>query len=153
MEETGLKEALDQNGGFFLDFEIFALMKNALIETFASGAGVIIATMAKPCGRKICREIARKAMSTKEILNQFCVLVNEHNWGELSFVNLDFDNGSGRVVVKNSFEARKSMSKSPCCHFMANFIAGFIAELFNKKVIVKEVKCTAKGDDYCEFKF
>jgi predicted hydrocarbon binding protein len=148
-----LKDLLEQNGGFFLDFETFALMKKALEETFASGAGVIIAAMAKPCGRKICREIMRKAKSKEEALNQFCVLVNEQNWGDLSFFDVDFDKGSGKAIVKGSFEARRSMSRAPCCHFLANFIAGFIAELFDKNVIVKEVKCAGKGDDHCEFRF
>jgi hypothetical protein len=148
-----MKDLLEQNDGFFLDFETFALMKKALEETFASGAGVIIATMAKPCGRKICREITRKAKSKEEALNQFCVLVNKQNWGDLSFFDVDLDKGSGKAIVKDSFEARRSMSKAPCCRFLANFIAGFIAELFTKNVIVKEVKCAGKGDDYCEFRF
>jgi predicted hydrocarbon binding protein len=148
-----MKDLLERNDGFFLDFETFALMKKALEETFASGAGVIIATMAKPCGRKICREITKKAKSKEGALNQFCVLVNQQNWGDLSFFDVDLDKGSGKAIVKGSFEARKCLSKAPCCHFLANFIAGFIAELFDKKVIVKEVKCAGKGDDHCEFRF
>jgi hypothetical protein len=50
---SSLKEFLEREGGFFLDFETFTLMKKALVETFFSGACVIIATMAMPCGRKI----------------------------------------------------------------------------------------------------
>jgi predicted hydrocarbon binding protein len=148
-----MKDLLEQNGGFFLDFETFALMKRALEETFASGAGVIIATLAKPCGRKICREIIQRTNSKEKALNQLCVLVNERNWGELSFFNIDFDKGSGKAILKDSFEARRCMSKASHCHFVANFIAGFIAELFNKNVIVKEVKCAGKGDEHCEFRF
>jgi predicted hydrocarbon binding protein len=148
-----MKDLLEQNDGFFLDFETFALMKRALEETFASGAGVIIATMAEPCGRRICREIIRNAKSKEEAINHLSKMVKNQNWGELSFVAVDFDKGSGRAIVKNSFEARKCTSKAPCCHFLRNFIAGFIAELFAKKVIVKEVKCAGKGDEHCEFRF
>jgi predicted hydrocarbon binding protein len=32
-------------------------------------------------------------------------------------------------------------------------MASFIAELFIKNVIVKEIKCAAKGDEHCEFRF
>lgn len=85
-----MKEVLEENEGFFLDFETFALMKKALEETFASGAGVIIATMAKPCGRKICREIKRKVETINEALNRLCLLVDEQNWGQLSFIDVDF---------------------------------------------------------------
>jgi DNA helicase TIP49 (TBP-interacting protein) len=61
-----MEDFLEQNDGFFLDFETFGLMKKALEETFASGVGVIIATMAKPCGRRICRENIRNAKSKGE---------------------------------------------------------------------------------------
>lgn len=143
----------EQNEGFFLDFDTFALMKKALEETFASGASIIIATMAKPYGRRICKEIIRRAKSKEEAMNHLSQLVNHQNWGDLSFFDVDFDKGSGKAIVKDSFEARRCLSKAPCCHFLANFIAGFIAELFTKDVIVKEVNCAGKGDDHCEFRF
>jgi hypothetical protein len=107
-----LREMLEHKGGVFLDFETFALMKKALTETFASGASVIIATMAKPCGRKICKEIMQKTKSKEEALKQFCLLVNEQNWGTLSFLDVDFDKGTGRAIVRNSFETRSTSSNS-----------------------------------------
>jgi len=148
-----LKEILEENKGFFLDFETFAEMKKTLEETFSSGAMVIIATMAKPCGQRICKRIVGKAKTKKEALNEFSELVNKQNWGELSFFDVNFEKGSGKAVVKNSFEARQCRTRTPCCHFFANFIAGFISELFAKNVIVKENKCAGKGDDHCEFRF
>jgi predicted hydrocarbon binding protein len=148
-----LKDVLEEKKGFFVDFETLALMKKALEETFASGADVIIATMAKPCGRKTCLEIMQKARSKEEALNQLCVLVNERNWADLSFFDVDFEKGLGKAIVKGSFEARKTMSKASRCTFLANFLAGFIAELFTKNVLVEEVKCAGKGDDHCEFRF
>lgn len=152
-ENRGLKEVLEENDGFFLDFEMFSEMKRALEGTFSSGATVIIATMAKPCGQRICKQLIGKVQTREEALNEFSELVSKHNWGELSFVDVDFERGSGKAVVRNSFEVRKSMSKAPCCHFFANFIAGFVSELFAKNVIAKEEKCAGKGDGHCEFRF
>ncbi|MFQ6064969.1 MAG: V4R domain-containing protein [Candidatus Bathyarchaeia archaeon] len=148
-----MKEALEEKKGFFLDFETFAQMKMVLEKTFASGAAVILATMAKPCGQGICRQIKGRTKTEEEALDQLSELMEERNWGELSFFDVDFERGSGKAVVKNSFEARKSLSKSLGCHFFANFIAGFISELFTKNVTVKEEKCAGKGDAQCEFKF
>lgn len=37
------------------------------------------------------------------------------------------------------------------CFFEAGIIAGFYSKLSNKKAMVKEEKCLANGDDYCEF--
>lgn len=148
-----MKEFHEGNDGFFLKFETFAEMKRALEKIFATGSVVIIATMAKPCGQRTCKEIMGKAKTRKEALNQLVELLNKQNWGELSLFDVDFKRGSGRVIVKNSFEARKCRSKTPCCHFFANFIAGFISELFAKNVTVKEEKCAGKGDAHCEFRF
>lgn len=130
-------------------------MKKKLEETFGSGAKTIVAIMAEPCGRKICREIVREAKSKEEALNQFCVLVREQNWADLSFFDVDFDKGSGKVIGKNSFESRSSfcLSEAPCCNFLASFIAGFLTELFAKDVIVREAKCSGNGHEHCEFRF
>jgi len=148
-----LKEILEQNAGLFLDFETFAMMKKALTETFSSGALVIIATMAKPCGQKICKQITRNAKTNEEALNQLTELLNNQNWGELSLSNVNFKRGSGKAIVENCFEARQQQSRTPCCHFFSNFLAGFMSELFAKNVMVKEEKCAACGNAYCEFKF
>jgi len=148
-----LKEVLEEKKGFFLDFEMFAEMKKALEGTFSSGALVIIATMAKPCGQRMCKELMQNAETKEEALNKLSEIVSEQNWGELSFLNVDFRRGLGKAVVKNSFEARKSHSKGPCCHFFANFLAGFISELFAKNTVVKEEECAGKGNGHCEFRF
>lgn len=151
--ELNLKEILEGDNGFFLKFETFAEMKKALEVIFATGATVIIATIAKPCGRRIGKEIMEKAKTRKEALDQLAALLNKQNWGVLSFFDVDLKKGSGRAIVENSFEARKCRSKTPRCHFFANFIAGFMSELFAKNFTVKEEKCAGKGDAYCEFRF
>lgn len=150
-----MNQVFEWKGGFFLHFETFALMKKNLEDTFGSGAKIIVAIMAKPCGRKICREIVQEAKSKEEALNQFCVIVKEQNWADLSFFDVDFDKGSGKAIGKKSFESRSSfcLSGAPRCNFLANFIAGFIAELFAKDVTVREAKCRGNGHEHCEFRF
>lgn len=108
---------------------------------------------AKPCGQRICKQMIGKVQTKEEALNEFSELVSKHNWGELSFVDVNFERGSGKAVVRNSFEAGKSISKAPCCHFFANFIGGFVSELFAKNVMAKEEKCAGKGGSHCEFSF
>jgi len=63
-----MKEILEEKGGFFLDFEMFHEMKKALYATFASGAIVITASMAKACGRKFCKKIRENAKGLQEAL-------------------------------------------------------------------------------------
>jgi hypothetical protein len=149
-----MKEVLEENEGFFMDFELFNEMKRALYQTFASGAIVIIASMARACGRKICAKIKPASKSIEEALSNFSDLMDKRNWGELSFLEVDFNNGTGRILIKNSFETRTEEPVSEkCCHFLVNFTAGFLSELFAKNIMVTEKKCVGKGDDHCEFEF
>ncbi|RMH05921.1 MAG: 4-vinyl reductase [Aquificota bacterium] len=43
-------------------------------------------------------------------------------------------------------------SKKPVCEPMAGFFEGFLSELLNKKVSVKEIRCRAQGAERCVFK-
>jgi hypothetical protein len=147
------KGFLKEKEGIFIDYEMFVDMKKALRETFASGAYVIIAIMAKRCGRNVFEKIKKKAKTKKDALEQLCNMVNERNWGELSFTEVNFEKKSGKGIIKNSFEARNCKSTTPCCHFLSNFIAGFLSKAFEKEINVVELKCAGKGDTYCEFKF
>lgn len=40
----------------------------------------------------------------------------------------------------------------PVCEPMAGFFEGFLGELLNKKISVKEIKCRAQGAERCVFK-
>lgn len=152
-ESRGLKEVLEEHGGIFLRFVTFAEIEEALENMFSSGAIVVIASMAKPCGQRSCKRIMEKVETKEEALKQLSKLKSEENWGEPSFFDVDFKNGSGRVIVRNSFETRARKSISPCCHFFKNFLEGFLSELFTKEVRVTEEKCAGKGDEHCEFRF
>ena len=149
-----MKEILEEKGGFFLDFEMFHEMKKALYATFASGAIVITASMAKACGRKFCKKIRENAKGLQEALSRFSELVSEWNWGEFSFSDVDFKSTAGKFTVKNSFETREQKAADKMgCYFLASFTAGFLSELFARGVNVVEKKCAGKGDENCEFEF
>lgn len=149
-----MKEILEEKGGFFLEFEMFYEMKKALYKTFASGAVVIFASMAKACGRKFCAKIGGDVKGFEDALSMFSKLMIERNWGEFSFSDVDFKRGAGKITVKNSFETRKQKAGEKLgCYFLSNFIAGFLSELFAKDIVVTETKCAGKGDENCEFKF
>lgn len=148
-----LKNLLEEKQGIFVDFDMFKEMKKSLRETFASGAIVIIAVMARYYGERTFERIVETARTKKEALNEFCRMFAERNWGELSFVNVDFKKRSGKGILKNSFEARNYKSAVPCCHFLSNFMAGFLSKLLGEKINVTEKKCAGKGAAYCEFEF
>ncbi|MFN3975880.1 MAG: V4R domain-containing protein [Aquificaceae bacterium] len=43
-------------------------------------------------------------------------------------------------------------SKKPVCEPMAGFFEGFLSELLEKKISVKEIACRAQGNERCIFK-
>jgi len=148
-----MKSILEQNGGFFIEFEMLAEMENALQQLFASGAIVIIATMARSCGKRLCQKL-RKSLSVEETLEKLCETLGGWNWGELNFSNVDTELGIGKFLVRNSFEARvKKAGGNIGCHFLSNFMAGFLSELFGGNVAVKERRCASWEGRICEFDF
>jgi len=151
-----MKSLLEQNGGFFIEFEMLSEMKAALQQLFASGAVVIIATMAKSCGSLLSRKIKSQSQnpSANETIEKFCEILSEWNWGEFSFSQVDLEQGSGKAFVKNSIETRRKKSKDGLgCYFLSNFIAGFLSELLCRDVTVKERKCVCRMNGICEFEF
>lgn len=41
-------------------------------------------------------------------------------------------------------------SDQTVCHTMTGYASGYLSTILKKKVIVQEIKCKAKGDDYCQ---
>ncbi|MGB9778661.1 MAG: V4R domain-containing protein [Candidatus Bathyarchaeales archaeon] len=149
-----MKNILEQNGGFFIEFDMLAEMENALQQLFATGSVVIITTMAKSCGKLLCQKIKSQNLSVEEALEKLCEVLEGWNWGEFSVNLLDASEGLGKLVVKNSLETRvKKSGPVVGCHFLSNFLAGFLSELFDRNIAVKERKCASWEGRICEFEF
>lgn len=57
-------------------------------------------------------------------------------------------------VWKKSYEAeehikRYGYSDEPVCHTLIGYASGYLSNILGKKVIGKEIKCQAKGDEHC----
>lgn len=141
-------------GSFSFQFETFSQMERALELIFSlSAASVILYVAAVKCGAHSCRRMMERASGKEEILNHLSELKNDENWGKLSFLDVDFVKGSGRVIIVDSFESIARKTTQPCCHFFRGFLAGFLSELFGKTIEVAEKKCVGKGDKHCKFVF
>lgn len=95
----------------------------------------------------------KEAETKEEALNHLSELKRKEKWGKIAFRDIDFKNGTGKVVIFNSFETIFRKASEPCCYFFKGFLTGFLSELFNKDITVTEMKCAGKGDEYCEFVF
>jgi len=147
------KERVEETG-FIFPFRAFSDFESALELIFSSSAASVILYMAAlKCGRNLCRMVKERVRTKEEALSSLSELKNEKRWGKISFQNVRFESGSGKVVIVGSFEAVARKAKQPSCHFFRGFLAGFLSELFQKTIAVTEEKCAAKGDEQCEFTF
>jgi predicted hydrocarbon binding protein len=72
--------------------------------------------------------------------------------GKIRIDGLDFDKSSVNIVVSNCFEATENgSSEEPNCIFTSGFLAGIFAEVLDKTVQAKEVRCMSQGAPECEF--
>jgi predicted hydrocarbon binding protein len=95
-----------------------------------------------------------KTKKKEEALMLLSRLKSKEKWGKISFRNVDYTRGSGRIIIFNSFETAAKDGSRLGCHFLRGFLAGFLSELFEKENIeVVEEKCASKGYSHCEFKF
>jgi len=73
-------------------------------------------------------------------------------YGIMEVVNLEENPPRGTIRIYNCFECELGKkSEKTYSHLIRGMTAGVLTKLFNKQVSVKEVKCIAKGDPYCEF--
>ena len=74
-------------------------------------------------------------------------------WFKIVDININFEKENGYIRVKQSFITEEyGESDQPVCHFLCGFFSGVLQEVLGEKLTCEEVKCTAKGDQYCEFK-
>jgi len=143
-----------REGNFTFQFETFGQIENALELIFSpSATSAILYTTAIKCGVHLYQKTKKEFNKKEEALNYLSSLKKEENWGKMAFQEVNFKDGSGRVIINNSFEAMARKTNQPSCHFFRGFIAGFLSELFKKTIIVTEEKCAGKGDEHCEFVF
>ena len=72
--------------------------------------------------------------------------------GKIRINGLDFDKSNANIVVSNCFEATENgSSEEPNCIFTSGFLAGIFAEVLDKTVQAKEVRCMSQGAPECEF--
>jgi len=145
---------------FSFQFVTFNDLVSALELIFSpSAASVILFTAAVKCGTQSYNRMKKEFGTKEEALRRLSELKRKENWGELTFRDVDFVNGSGKVIVADAFETMACKAEGsretgqPCCNFLRGFLTGFLSELFEKSTMITEEKCAGKGDEHCEFIF
>jgi predicted hydrocarbon binding protein len=73
-------------------------------------------------------------------------------WGIIDKVKINWEKGTAKYRVYNNFECELAgKSEKPYSQFYRGAVAGLFTRFFEREIKVKETKCIAKGDSYCEF--
>jgi len=151
---TSLEKAPQKSLGkfFLMQFETFGQIENALELIFSpSAASVILYTAAMKCGVHSYKKISKMAKTTEDVLDHLSKLKREEKWGEVTFSNVDFKRGMGKIRIDNCFEGVARKNNPLGCYFFKGFLTGFLSELFKKSITIAEEKCLSRGDSFCEF--
>ena len=151
----------ERNKGEFSVIEVPAIIVS--IETFVNlqkdaekllgfdGASVLLYETGKKAGMRWINRFSKEwGLKDKKFLEAVQEFYAELGWGKF---RVEENNEEDLIVkVENSFIARGyGNSDVPICHFLRGYNAGLAEALKGKDIDAEEVKCAAKGDEFCEF--
>ncbi|HDJ26126.1 MAG TPA: hypothetical protein ENF34_02295 [Candidatus Bathyarchaeota archaeon] len=136
-----------------IDLNMVGHMFSRLYEVFETGASVILYEMGHRAGRAAAETVLKFGLRGLDALRAIMALGVARGWCVPEL--LEWDETVPRLVMRlwDNFECKPIAGQRdrPSSHLMRGLIAGLVEGLTGKKVKVKEVKCIAEGDDYCEF--
>lgn len=98
----------------------------------------------------------RKKFNLKKPEDRVAVLmqaVKAIGWGVVESAEVDIETLSGVIRIKDNMEASIwGKCNENVCHWSRGFIAGYVGAVHNIDLEAVEVKCSASGSPYCEFK-
>ncbi len=148
------------NGGFsvinvpavIISIETFVnFQKNAERILGYDGAAVLLYETGKKAGEQWVRRFSTEwGLKDKKFIEAVQNFYSELGWGNF---NIKENNGKELIIkVVNSFIARGyGKSNVAVCHFLRGYNAGLAEVLKGKYLEACETRCSAKGDECCEF--
>lgn len=116
------------------------------------GAQAIMFLAGKHSGEQFSRALLDEGIKKEGLQYALEAFLTNFGWGKV-WVQVDFQKQEATVKIHNSVLARQTTAEKPVCHFINGYICGVFAVMFDSKNIdCSETKCTAKGDNSCEFR-
>jgi len=118
-----------------------------------SGFAAVFYNAGKKSGAFIAKLFAKRyRLKEESLISALIQATNAIGWGQIRDFNIDKKRLVGNLKVRKCFEAvLKGPRKEKVCHWTRGFIAGFLGEIIGKTVETVELKCSAAGDEICEF--
>lgn len=123
-------------------------LSSAIREIFGVAGSVILYNIGLAIGRCYGRELLETNKDKQEMSLSFSHLFSTRGWGKLIYGEIDFEKGTGRIVVSN-MPFKDQTTK----HVVRGIICGFLEGIYSKKVALKEVEDETPRDDMQRFTF
>jgi predicted hydrocarbon binding protein len=139
--------------------DVIRIMREALERLVGDQSGPFLSYLASGIGihegsifRESVGETGPEARQGLENLVHSALEDTNLGLGKIRVNAIDFDKTNANITIANCFEATENgPSEEPNCIFTSGFLAGIFAEVLDKTVQAKEIKCMSKGAPECEF--
>jgi len=122
-------------------------------EVFGPGMNVVLFQQGYRVGRDMVKKVGKFGMvERKRALEMGLSIAQSFGWFRYELVKWDEKNLEFVVRFYDNFECEMAEGKKEAnSQFIRGMASGSLSELFGAKLLAKETKCIAKGDEYCEF--
>ncbi len=133
--------------------EVFRDMFKRLGEIFGTGGETIVFEEGEASGESDARrllDVFGRDLAQQSV-PELSFLYQTLGWGRPELVKFNAIPFSATIRLYDSFECAGQKSTKPNSYFIRGHMTGLINILFKKKVTCVETKCSALGDDFCQF--
>ncbi len=110
------------------------------------GAGPILSRAGYMFARELLNEFKEKGA---DLIRKFLEFLTLNGFG---IFEENVDETGGEIVLKNSIFTENFQNIDECIdHFVVGMLTALLERAFNRRYIVLETECSAKGDPYCKF--
>jgi len=121
-----------------------------MLRELGSGGLAIMYHMGYKAGEALAQKLATYFDSSRRALEYMLLYYESLGHGRFKLESY-IDKTYCRVVVRELLECLGVRNEKPNSQVFRGMLAGFLSKLWGKEVEVREIKCLALGDPYCEF--
>ena len=137
-----------------LDVDDVGTMFGWFDRTFGTGAHAILFDMGEQAGRLAAQKLVETyKLEGRDAIEAFLALHRAAGWFGYEVVEYDEANLEFVIRLYDNFECVpfKGKKDRPMSHLVRGGLAGVFSGIYGRDFEVKEVRCLAQGDPFCEF--